>query len=603
MPQANDAVAALLNEYAELHLMTGGDQFRARSYEKAARAIAGLAQDVSQLGPQQLQQIPGVGKAIAGKVGEISETGTFAELERLRAQIPDGVLQLTKIPALGPKRALLLSRELQVNSPGELRDAIKAGRLAGLRGFGTKSEDKLLRGIELLESTGGRVLLNVADQTAARVVEVVSAVPGCQRCTPAGSLRRFAETVGDVDVLAAADDSGPLMAALTEMPEAASVIGSGPTKTSVRTTAGLQVDLRVIPLDAWGAALQYFTGSQAHNVAIREMAVRKKLKLSEYGLFDVATGEKIVSQTEEEVYRRLGMPWIPPTLREHTGEVAAALRGELPDLVTEQDVRGDLHTHTDLTDGVATLAEMVAKAQARGYAYYAVTDHAPNLFMQRMTDEKMLAQREQVRRLGAQLAAGAQLATTPGTPAAPAAPGRPTAQARPDGEPMVLLHGTELNIAPDGTVDWPADFLDGFDVCVASVHSNFDQSRPAMTRRFVAACENPHVNIIGHPLARKIGQRPPVDVDLPELFRACARTGTALEVNAHPNRLDLPSAHIRAAKDAGVKFAIDSDAHFTGGLDYLRYGVGTAQRGWLTPDDVINTWPLPRLRAFLRKQR
>jgi DNA polymerase (family X) len=579
MPRANDAVAALLNEYAELHLMTGGDHFRARSYEKAARAIAGLAEDVSQLGPQQLQQIPGVGKAIAEKIGEIGATGTFAAIERLRAEIPDGVLQLTRIPALGPKRALLLHRELQVSSPDELRDAIKAGRLAGLRGFGSKSEEKLLRGIELLDASGGRVLLNVADETAARVVEVISAVSGCRRCAPAGSLRRFAETIGDVDILAAADDSGPLMAALTGMPEAVSVIGSGPTKTSVRTEAGLQVDLRVVPLDSWGAALQYFTGSQAHNVAIREIAVRKKLKLSEYGLFDAVTGEKIVSQTEEEVYRRLGMPWIPPTLREHTGEVAAALRGDLPDLVTERDVLGDLHTHTDLTDGVATLADMVAKAQARGYAYYAITDHAPNLFMQRMTDEKMLAQREQVRRLGAQLAAG------------------------PGSEPIVLLHGTELNIAPDGTVDWPAEFLDGFDICVASVHSNFDQPRPAMTRRFVAACENPHVNIIGHPLTRRIGRRPPVDVDLPELFRACARTGTALEVNAHPNRLDLPSAHIRAAKDAGVQFAIDSDAHFTGGLDYLRYGVGTAQRGWLTPDDVINAWPLPRLRAFLRKGR
>ncbi len=579
MPQANDAAAALLNEYAELHLMTGGDQFRARSYEKAARAIAGHSEDVSRLSPAALQQIPGVGQAIAGKLAEIGATGTFAALERLRADIPEGVLQLTRIPALGPKRALLLHRELNVGSPDELRDAIKAGRLAGLKGFGTKSEEKLLRGIELLDAAGGRVLLNVADETAARVVEVISAVPGCQRCAPAGSLRRFAETIGDVDILAAADDSGPLMAAVTGLPEAASVIGSGPAKTSVRTEAGLQVDLRVVPLDSWGAALQYFTGSQAHNVAIREIAVRKKLKLSEYGLFDAATGEKIVSQTEEEVYRRLGMPWIPPPLREHTGEVAAALRGDLPDLVTEQDVRGDLHTHTDLTDGVATLADMVARAQARGYAYYAITDHAPNLFMQRMTDEKMLAQRDQVRRLGAQLAAG------------------------PGGEPMVLLHGTELNIAPDGTVDWPAEFLDGFDVCVASVHSNFDQSRAAMTRRFVAACENPHVNIIGHPLTRKIGRRPPVDVDLPELFRACARTGTALEVNAHPNRLDLPSAHIRAAKDAGVKFAIDSDAHFTGGLDYLRYGVGTAQRGWLTPDDVINTWPLPRLRAFLRKAR
>jgi len=579
MPQANDAVAALLTEYAELHLMTGGDQFRARSYDKAARAIAGHPQDVSQLTPAQLQQIPGVGKAIAGKVSEITASGTFAALERLRADIPDGVLQLTRIPALGPKRALVLYRELHVGSPEELRDAIKAGRLAGLRGFGSKSEEKLLQGIELLESTSGRVLLNVADETAGRVVRAVSAVPGCLRCAPAGSLRRFAETVGDVDVLAAADDSGPLMAALTGLPEAAAVIAAGPAKTSVRTAAGLQVDLRVVPLDSWGAALQYFTGSQAHNVAIREIAVRRELKLSEYGLFDAATGEKIVSRTEEEVYHRLGMSWIPPTLREHAGEIEAAQRGDLPELVTEQDIRGDLHTHTDLTDGVAPLEDMVAKARARGYAYYAITDHAPNLVMQRMTDEKMLAQREQVRRLGASLAAPA------------------------DGEPMVLLHGTELNIAPDGTVDWPAEFLDGFDICVASVHSHFDQPPAAMTRRFVTACENPHVNVIGHPLARRIGQRPPVDVDLPELFRACARTGTALEVNAHPNRLDLPSAHIRAAKDAGVKFAVDSDAHFPGGLDYLRYGVGTAQRGWLTPGDVINTWPLPRLREFLRKRR
>ena len=397
MPQANDAVAALLNEYAELHLMTGGDQFRARSYEKAARAVAGHAEDVSGMSLAELRRIPGVGQAIAGKITEINASGTFAALERLRADIPEGVLQLTRIPALGPKRALVLYRERHVGSPEELRDAIKEGRLAGLRGFGSKSEEKLLQGIKLLESTSGRVLLNVADETAGRVVRAVSAVPGCLRCTPAGSLRRFAETVGDVDVLAAADDSGPLMAALTGLPEAAAVIAAGPAKTSVRTAAGLQVDLRVVPLDSWGAALQYFTGSQAHNVAIREIAVRKKLKLSEYGLFDAADGEKIVSRTEEEVYHRLGMSWIPPTLREHAGEIEVAQRGDLPELVTEQDIRGDLHTHTDLTDGVAPLEDMVAKARARGYAYYAITDHAPNLVMQRMTDEKMLAQREQVR--------------------------------------------------------------------------------------------------------------------------------------------------------------------------------------------------------------
>jgi len=320
----------------------------------------------------------------------------------------------------------------------------------------------------------------------------------------------------------------------------------------------------------------YFTGSQAHNVAVREIAVRKGLKLSEYGLFDVETGELIVSQTEQEVYARLDMQWVPPPLREDAGEVRAALSGEIPALVEISDLRGDLHTHTNLTDGVGTLEEMVAAARARGYEYFAITDHAPNLFMQRMTTDKMLAQRDEVHKLEARLASG-------GGPA------------------MTLLHGTELNIAPDGTVDWPLEVLAGFDVCVASVHSHFDLPRAEMTRRFVRACENPRVNIIGHPTARRIGKRPPVDMDLAELFRACARTGTALEINSHPERLDLPSDHIRAAKQAGVKFAVDTDSHAVGHMDFLRYGVGTAQRGWLTADDVINTWPLDRLRHFLAK--
>jgi DNA polymerase (family 10) len=578
MPRANDEVAALLREHAELIYITGGDTFRARNYEKAARAVAGHAQDVTQLSPAELRQIPGVGKSIAEKISEFTATGTIRALEERRAEIPAGVRDLTRIPALGPKRALQLYSELQISSVAELTEAINAGKLAGLKGFGAKSEEKLLRGIELMESAGQRVLLDVADDLAARVVAAVSAAPGCLRCAHAGSLRRFRETVGDVDVLAAARDSAPLMAALTGLPGVTEVIGSGDTKTSVRADGGLQVDLRVIPLDSWGAALQYFTGSQAHNVRIREIAVRQKLKLSEYGLFDAVSGELIVSRTEEEVYHRLGLSWVPPALREDTGEVQAALRGELPVVVTDADIRGDLHTHTSLTDGVASLADMVATARARGYAFYAVTDHAPNLFMQRMTSEKMLAQREQVRQLDARLAA--------------------------DGAaPMDLLHGTELNIAPDGTVDWPADFLDGFDICVASVHSHFDQSRQDMTRRFVAACENPHVNIIGHPTARLIGRRPPVDVNFAELFKACVRTGTALEVNAHPDRLDLPADHIGAARDAGVRFAINSDAHSIVHLDYLRYGIGTAQRGWLTADDVINTWPLPKLQDFLRKGR
>jgi DNA polymerase (family 10) len=579
MPALNDTAAALLDEYTDLTVMTGGDPFRARVFTKAARAIAAHPQDLSELSPAELLRIPGVGKSIAGKIAEIIRTGSFAELEELRADIPDGVRQLTKIPALGPRRALQLYRELGISSPGQLKDAIAAGDLSNLKGFGAKSGEKLLHGIELLESAGGRVLLNVAAETAAAVIDAVSAAPGCLRIAPAGSLRRASESIGDVDVLAAAQDSAPLMAALTAMPEAAEVIVSGPAKTSIRTRAGLQVDLRVVQPEVWGAALQYFTGSQQHNVAVRELAVRKKLKLSEYGLFDAESGDLIVAGTEEEVYERLGLSYIPPVLREDNGEVAAARRGELPDLVSAADIRGDLHSHTNLTDGAATLEEMVAKAQALGYEYFAITDHAPNLVMQRMTDEKMLAQREQVRDLGRTLAAEG------------------------DGAAMVLLHGTELNIGPDGTVDWDAGFLAGFDVCIASVHSHFDLPRAEQTRRFITACENPHVNVIGHPLTRKIGRRPPVDIDLPELFRACARTGTALEVNAHPARLDLPSAHIKAARDAGVNFAIDSDAHSLRDQDYLQYGIATAQRGWLAPADVITTWPLAQLTEFLRKGR
>ncbi len=574
MSRANDEIAALLSEYAALLHITGGDAFRARNYEKAARAVAGYSGDLAGLDAAGLRQVPGVGASIAGKIGEYQRTGTIGAVEELRARIPPGVLQLTRIPALGPKRALQLHQELGISSVGELTDAIAAGRLRDLRGFGPKSEEKLLRGIELLRQGRGRVLLGAATSTAAAMVAAISAAPGCLRCTWAGSLRRMRETTGDIDILAAATDSAPLMAAFAGLPEAAEVIAAGPAKTSIRTASGLQVDLRVVPPDCWGAALQYFTGSREHNVAIREIAVRQKLRLSEYGLFDVESGELIAARTEEEVYRRLGMDWIPPTLREDRGEIRAALRGELPDLVTDRQIRGDLHTHTSLTDGVASLADMVAAAAGRGYEYYAVTDHAPNLYLQRMTAEKMLAQRDQVRDLAGRL-----------------------------DQPMELLHGTELNIAPDGTVDWPPEFLAGFDICVASVHSHFDQPREEMTARFIRACENPYVHVIGHPTARKIGRRRPVDVDFAELFRACARTGTALEVNSHPDRLDLPSDHIRAAQDAGVKFAIDSDAHSTAHLANIRFGVGQAQRGWLTPADVINTWPLAELRAFLRNGR
>ncbi|KNB53970.1 DNA polymerase/3'-5' exonuclease PolX [Streptomyces caatingaensis] len=570
MARPNEEVAAVLQEYADLVAITGGDAFKARAYEKAARAVGGHPADVSTLDLDGLRGIPNVGRSIAEKVIEYLRTGRVAAFEETRASVPPGVRELLTIPTLGPRKALALYEELRVSSVDELLDAIHRERLRGLKGFGEKTEQNILHGIELLRKAGGRILLSAAADAAERIVADLAGIEGCEDCAVAGSLRRMRETIGDVDVLVAAARAEPFMEAVSTLPYTAEVIARGPKKTSVRTLDGLQVDLRVLPPDAWGAGLLYFTGSKAHNIRVREIAVRHGLKLSEYGLFRVKSGRKVVSRTEEEIYGRLGLPWIPPTLREDRGEIAAGLADGLPELVTEDDIRGDLHTHTDLTDGLAPLEDMVAAAAGRGYAYYAVTDHAPDLAMQRMTREKALAQRDRLRALEGKY-------------------GR-----------MRLLHGTELNIGPDGEVDWPDDFLAGFDLCVASVHSHFKQSREELTRRLVRACENPYVAIIGHPTTRLIGKRPPIDADFDAVFAACARTGTALEINAHPERLDLGDEEILRARRHGVKFAVNTDAHSVTHLPYLRFGVGTAQRGWLTKDDVINAWPLQRLRRFLR---
>ncbi|MFD0366920.1 DNA polymerase/3'-5' exonuclease PolX [Streptomyces sp. NPDC059071] len=573
MVRVNDQVEALLQEYADLIAIRGGEAFKARAYEKAARAVGGHPQDVSTLDAKGLREIPNVGKSVADKILEYLRTGRMSVVEEARTSVPAGVRELITIPGLGPRKAMVLYEDLGVTTVDQLVDAIRRERLRDLKGFGQRTEENILRGISALQKAGeGRILVSAALDVAEQLVAELSDLRGCVRCTYAGSLRRMKETIGDIDILVAARRSAPFMDALAALPHTAEVIAHGAKKTSVRTDTGLQVDLRVLPPASWGAGLQYFTGSKAHNIRTREIAVRHGLKLSEYGLFDAESGETLASETEEAVYERLGLPWIPPTLREDRGEIAAGLRGELPELVTEKDVRGDLHTHTDLTDGLAPLEDMIAAAAARGYAYYAVTDHAPNLYMQRMTDEKILAQRARVRALD-----GAH-------------------------HGMRLLHGTELNIGPDGSLDWPDAFLADFDICVASVHSHFTQSRSELTRRLVRACENPHVAVIGHPTTRRIGKRPGIDADFDEVFAACARTGTALEINAHPERLDLRDEDILRAKRYGVKFAVDSDAHSTTHLPYMRYGVAMAQRGWLTTDDVINTWPLTRLRRFLAKK-
>ncbi len=572
MPRANDAVEAILLEYADLLSILPEDAFKPRAYEKAARAVGGHPHDVAGLDLKGLLAIPNVGKSIGEKVHEFLQTGTIQTLEELRAQIPAGVRQLISIPGLGPKKAMALYQELRVSSVQELLDAVHEHRLAELKGFGPKTEENILRSVQRMHESGGRVQIGVALDVAEELLAHLRHVGAVRRSACAGSLRRMAETIGDIDLLVASETPEPVMEAFASLPTVDRVLARGETKSSILTRKGLQVDLRVVPLEVWGAALIYFTGSKPHNIRIREMAVRKGLKLSEYGLFHAKSGSLIVAETEEEVYRHLGLPFIPPTLREDRGEIEAALAGELPEVIQPKHIKGDLHTHTNLTDGLAPLEEMIRAAGALKYAYYAVTDHAPNLAMQRMTDEKILAQRARLRELQGK-------------------------------ERMTLLHGSELNIDPEGGVDWPEEFLARFDVLVASVHSHFNQPKDEMTRRIVRAMENPYVNIIGHPTARLIDRRPAIEFDFEEVFRAASRTGTAMEINSFPDRLDLREEHIMWARRHGVKFAVNTDSHSPVHLPFMRFGVATAQRGWLTKEDVVNAWPLAKLERFLRKGR
>ena len=572
MPRTNDDVEQMLMEFADLLAILTDDKFKPRSYEKAARAVGGYPGEIDGMDLKEILQIPSVGKSIGEKIHEYLRTGTMKDLEHLRSQVPPGVRELVSIPGLGPRKAMAVYEELGVTSVEELVKAIEADRVAGLKGFGKRTQDNIVRGIEQLSIGGGRVQVSVALDVAETILAALGELK-VTRAAYAGSLRRMRETIGDVDLLVASADPTGVMEAFVGLPHLSRVVSRGDSKSTVITDRGLQVDLRVIEPNVWGAAMIYFTGSKAHNVRIREMAVRKGLKLSEYGIFDAKTGKLLAAETEEQVYEQLGLPYIPPTLREDQGEIEAALAGTLPALLEIKQMKGDLHTHTNLTDGLAPLSEMVEHASRLGYAYYAVTDHAPKLAMQRMTDEKVLAQRGELKKLQS---------------------GYPK---------MRLLHGSELNIDPDGEVDWDAGFLSGFDLTVASVHSHFNLSREEQTRRVIRAMENPYVNVIGHLTGRKLGSRPGIDLDLEAVFATAARTGTALEVNSHPDRLDLKDEHVLWARRHGAVFAVDTDAHAPVHLPLMRFGVATAQRGWLTKADVINTWPLTRLERFLQKGR
>lgn len=575
MSWTNEDVAARFTEIATLLRLRGEDAFRVRAYERAAGVIAAAAVDLSTLEPEEIAGLKGIGTSTAAKVAEYLQTGTIGMLQELRADLPPGLLQLIRIPGLGPKTAKQLYDELGIDSLEGLRAAIEARALRDLPGLGARTEDNLREAIERMGAKDSeRMPAADALGIAAELVTRLRALPGVVDAAYAGSLRRMRETVGDIDVLVASDDPGPVHAALRESPLVVKVLAAGEKKTSVLTVRGLQADLRVVEPGAWGAALVYFTGSKAHNVRIRERAVRRGVSLSEYGLFERDGGQRVAGASEAEVYAALGLAEVPPPLREDTGEVEAAASGTLPTVVTVADVRGDLHGHTDWSgDGKATLVEMLDAAAARGYAYWAVTDHAEDLTINGLSRERMLAQRAEIARL---------------------------AERYPS---MRILHGAELNIGGDGGLDYDPEFLLGYDFTVASVHSLMRRPAAEQTARIMRAMESPAVNVIGHPTGRKIGIRPGYEIDFDAIAEAAVETGTALEINASPRRLDLGGDLVRRAVAVGARLAISCDAHAVGDLDNLAYGVATAQRGWATPDDVLNCRDVDGLLEFVAAKR
>ncbi len=555
----NETVARMLHELAELtELKEGSAQaFRVRAYENAARAVENLDRDVSEMTEKELVAVKGIGESIASKIREFVETGHIAKLDELRAEYPPEFVELLHVPGLGPKRVQALRDELGVQSVEGLRHAIEAGALRDLPGFGEKTEQNLAKAIERLGMSGKEVRRPIADvlPVATAIVEGLEGLG--KAAVYAGSLRRFRETIGDVDVLVAAADHRPVVERFATLPDIAEVRAGGETKVTASTSTGLQVDLRVVDPDQFGAALAYFTGSKAHNIRMRQLAIDRGWMLNEYGLFD---GDRVVAaKTEQDIYEALGLEFVPPPMREDTGEIERAARHDLPTVVELEDLRGDLHVHTDWSgDGRATLEEMLHGAKERGYAYVAITDHGKNLRVNGLSEERMLEQRAEIEKLRERFA------------------------------PMVILHGSELNIGTDGSLDYDDDFLAGFDWCVAGVHDHFDLPKEQQTERLIAAMRHPAVRAIAHPFGRIIGRRPPIELDVEAVLAAAVETRTALEINSHLQRLDLPAEVARRAVNEGVRIIISSDAHAVHELGNVGYGVQHAQRGWVPKQAVLN---------------
>ncbi len=572
MPVQNSDVSDIFNKMADLLEIEGANPFRVRAYRNASRAVSSLPRSVSDMleSGEDLTDLPGIGKDLAGKIKEIVETGSLALFEELKGKTPSGLSQLMKVEGLGPKRVRALNRNLGVTSLKELEEAARTGKVRELDGFGEKTEQKILEELEAYEGIEKRIKLIEAEQRARSIVEYLKGVKGVKKITVAGSYRRRKETVGDLDILVTCKRGAQVMERFVNYEDVKKVVSQGNTRATIILRSGLHVDLRVVPQVSYGAALHYFTGSKAHNIAVRKLGVKKNLKINEYGVFK--GDDRIAGKTEKEVYNQVDLPYIEPELRENRGEVEAAQKGSLPRLIDLKDLRGDLHAHTKATDGHATLEEMAESAKARGYEYLAITDHSRKVSIAHGLDARRLARQiQEIDQLNEKL------------------------------RDIVLLKGIEVDILKDGTLDLPDAVLKELDVVVCSVHYHRRLSRRKMTERVIRAMDNPYFNIFAHPTGRLINDREPYQIDLERIIEAARERGCFLEINANPDRLDLSDSHCRMAKDMGLKLAISTDAHSVADMDFIRYGVDQARRGWLEPDDILNTRSLKQLKKMLKR--
>jgi DNA polymerase (family 10) len=571
----NIEMARLFNEIADYLEVKDENPFRIRAYRRAAQAIEGLPEDIAAIAERdRLQDIPGIGKDLAGKIQEYLRSGRVEYLEGLRMEIPSGVIALLEIHGVGPKTAKLLYEKAGVDSVEKLEEKVNTGALSGLPGVKAKTLENILKGISVWRSGRERMPLGSALLLAETILEKLRGMKEVNQIEAAGSLRRMKETVKDIDILVTSTKPGPVMDVFANLPNVAEVLAHGETKSSVRLRENIQVDLRVVEPECFGAALQYFTGSKQHNIRVRELAQRKGLKVSEYGVFNEKTNRRIAGKNEADVYQAIGMPFVPPELREDGGEIEAALEGRLPPLVELADIRGDLQMHTTWSDGGHSLSELAEGVRAKGYQYMAVTDHSKSTTVAGgMKEEQVLQMVAEVRALNKRL------------------------------KGFRVLAGCEVDIKANGGLDYPDEILRQLDLVLVSVHSRFKLSREEMTARIVRAVQHPLVHMLGHPTGRLIGERGAYELDIETVLQAARAEGTAIEINASPSRLDLSDLHARRAKDLGIPIAINTDAHTISQLEYMRFGISVARRAWLTPADVLNTRPEKQLVAWLEKKR